>query len=600
MLDRLLPALEAHRGRLAPLPVADAGFLFVFGIGLGRHLPALIRGVPCRDLVLIETSAERLRLALLVLDLPGLAAAAAARGMSLRLILEEEPAALQAAVERAVLETGNTFLDGSWLFLHIADPVLQAAVPALAVSLRTLAMSHGFFEDEMMMLSNAQANLCRGRGALLEERRVAAQPLPALVVASGPSLDEAALARLKEMAGRAVLVSCGTTLRILLDNGIRPHLHVEVENNDRVAEHLEHLATRHDLAGITLAASLTVRPRVVALFERTVLFSRRPSGVAGLLVPDERSVSWADPTVANAAVVVCRLLGFRAVVLLGADFGFRAGQRHHADGSAYFLEDFEDWESEEGYDRRLPAVGGGMVRSTWVLELGVRSLEEFLRGAGITVLNASAGAAIAGTREQTLDELSFPEPPLPPATALAAAVDGLAAARAVAIGSGAAAVMVGEAIAELERRIVDMLAEAEAAQDGFGTMARRLAAVLPDQGPLLPVLRVVRGSLWSLLRLGAYFGGRLVEPADQTAFCRQFRAAYVEVVSGMLAELGHTFAKIADGRFDGDSVYGVYNECCRQANGRAAAAAETLQRLLADGISWSVCTGAAKNHRGAG
>lgn len=569
LLDRLLPLLEGQR--LAPLPVVDAGFLFVFGIGLGLHLPALLRAVPCRDVVLIETSAERLRTALLALDLPGLAALAAERGKTLRLILEEAAPALQAAVERAVLETGNTFLDGSWLFQHTADPMLRDAVPALATSLRTLAMSHGFFEDEMMMLCNAQANLARGPCRLLEEGRIVARPLPALVVASGPSLDAAALATIKELAGRVLVVSCGTTLRILLDNGIRPHLHVEVENNDRVAEHLVDLARSHDLSGITLAASLTVRPSVVALFERAVLFARRPSGVAGLLVPDERAVSWADPTVANAAVVVCALLGFADVTLVGVDFGFRAGQRHHADGSAYFLADYAGWEDEAGYDRLLPAVGGGMVRASWVLELGVRSLEEFLRGVGLRVRNSSDGAAIAGTRVEPLTALWLPPNSPAPAACLADAVGAVAVIEAPVLPA------FREARADLQRLLADWLSGA----NDFGSLACRLT--LPDDGPLLPLLRVVRGSLWSLLRLGAYFGTRLGNTADRDAFFQAFRVANAEVVHGMLAEMEEVLAAIAAGRFDGAAAYGGYLAHCRMAEAQAEAVMETLRRVIPAG-----------------
>lgn len=579
LYDRLQPSLLANRGGLAELPLVDAGFLFVFGVGLGLHLPALLRTVPCRDVVLVETSAERLRLALMVLDLEGLAAAAAERGMSLRIILEHDVAALQAALERAVLEAGNTFLDGSWLFHHLADPVLRAAVPALAVSLRTLAMSHGFFEDEMMMLCNAHANLSGRRIPLIRERPPAAQPLPALVVGSGPSLDAAALARLKALGGRALVVSCGTTLRILLDNGIRPHLHVEVENNDRVAEHLSDLARQHDLSGITLAASATVRPQVAALFERVWLFSRRTSGVAGLLVTDEESVSWADPTVANAALVVCARLGFRSIVLFGVDCGYRTGQRHHADGSAYFLVGFDTWDRDDAYDRQLPAVSGGTVRSNWVLELGVRSLEEFIRGSGIAVVNASAGAAIAGTVERSPDAIELPEPAASPEDVLAEAARALAVTAPETAATRAQRGGHRQTLEDLERRLGGMLNASDAAADGFGAMARRLAAALPDSAEAIPVLRVVRGSLWSLLRLGGYFGTRLRDAGERDAFARDFRSAYGVAVREMLGELASVLDAIATGRFDGDAAYRGYLERCQAAE-RRAGGDDSLTRLF--------------------
>jgi hypothetical protein len=62
MRERELPT------RLVEYPVADVGYLFVFGVGLGGHLEALLNETPARHIVLIEPFAEFLLHSLAVAD----------------------------------------------------------------------------------------------------------------------------------------------------------------------------------------------------------------------------------------------------------------------------------------------------------------------------------------------------------------------------------------------------------------------------------------------------------------------------------------------------------------------------------------------------
>lgn len=547
LFDRLAPALAPQADRLASLPQVESGFLFVFGIGLGVHLPPLIDAVPCSDLVLVETSAERLYHALGCFDWAELADMAAQRGMSVSIILEDDPDALLITLERRALDIGNLFLDGSHFFIHLEDLAYQQILPTFIGRLRASAVSYGFYEDEMIMLANGVANMDGTPFALVENRpqRIAAQ-LPALLVGAGPSLDEA-IPLIQAQGGRGVVVSCGTALAALLRNGIRPQIHIEVENNHNVVRHLSKLSESHDFTGITLVAATTVLPAVARLFDKVWFFNRTSTAVTDALIPEKHSLSWADPTVANAAVAACAALGFKRLVLFGVDFGYRLGQPHHAQGTPYFT-DFTDWASKlPDFDRRLPGNFGGEVVTNWVFELAAVALGHFLRQSDLEVINCSRGARIDGTRPLAAAALDLPRAPNTPVETMEALGRGL---RAFAPGEFLRAhppALSPHSVAALSRTVMATLADADAAGDGFVSLARRLSQALRHCGPGKPARRLLEPSLWSLLRFAAYFGTRIVDPTERAAFLPVFRAAYTAQMTAMLTEMGELAAAIASG-----------------------------------------------------
>ena len=186
------------------------------------------------------------------------------------------------------------------------------------------------------MVRNCHGNLARWPFHLVESRAFRAQTLPVFIVGAGPSLD-ADLAVIRRWREQVLLVSCGTTLGILLKHGLRPDIHVELERGALVYDLLAAVEQEHGFAGITLLASTTVDPRLGELFDKCWFFFRAglspggaaPRGSAGVL-------RGADPLCCNAAFSAVAAMGFSRDLLLRPGSGAEGAGAPPRQGLALF------------------------------------------------------------------------------------------------------------------------------------------------------------------------------------------------------------------------------------------------------------------------
>jgi len=111
----------------------------------------------------------------------------------------------------------------------MATPFLDRTIGAFLDMTPVIGDSDGFLEDECLMLRNAAANLEGSRHSVLIDMPAAAEGRPAFVVGSGPSIEND-LPFLRENRDAAIVISGGTGLGVLLEAGIVPDLHCEIEN----------------------------------------------------------------------------------------------------------------------------------------------------------------------------------------------------------------------------------------------------------------------------------------------------------------------------------------------------------------------------------
>lgn len=155
----------------------------------------------------------------------------------------------------------------------------------------------------------------------------AAAPLPALVLAAGPSLD-IALPRIREIRRRAVLVCVDTALRSLLRTGIEPDFLVLVDP--------QYWNWRH-LAGLEAPSSFLVSEG--AAWPAVFRAMRRGTFLGGSLFPLGRRIEsfsgtkgrlGAGGSVATSAWDLSRLMGCSPVWMAGLDLSYPGGRTHAA------------------------------------------------------------------------------------------------------------------------------------------------------------------------------------------------------------------------------------------------------------------------------
>lgn len=394
-------------------PTGNSTFLVVFGIGLGHHLPRLLRETKARWVVLVEPSLEFIRHSLGALDWSEFLAAADAAGGGIRIVNESEPDRMVGAIVAEISRHGVPFVDGAWVFAHYPHWSFVEARTKLHEAVQFAFVNRGFFEDEIRMMSNAVANFAARSFGLLEGRPRLERPETAVIVGAGPSLDES-IETLKRIRDRVVLFSGGTSLKPLLRNGIVPDFHCELENVPEVVEVLGKAAEHGDLSRIKLIASATVDPRVPPMFAETFFFFRDSVSSTKLLGKEFKTLSGAAPTCVNTAFASAIMLGFTKFVFFGTDCGFRAGGGHHASGTVYG----EVGIYKESADKRaknpleVEANFGGIALTDWVYDACRRMLGEAIHVYGLAPLNTSDGAIIPGARPVVPEAVEIATPPV--------------------------------------------------------------------------------------------------------------------------------------------------------------------------------------------
>lgn len=338
-------------------PGLDTGYLVSLGLGLGLHLPMLLDNLPVRNVVIVEQSAAIVRLSLTVLDWAGLADMIDRRGGRLDLFIAGPPQAVSARLYETLRGSDMPLLDGSVVFPHYATSYLNEVAGAFASALPMIGDPVGFLEDEALMLRNAALNLQRQPDGIVKRDSQTQSTLPAFVIGSGPSIDSH-IETIAKHKNDALIISGGTGLGVLLENGIAPDLHCEIENGPDIYTSVADCADRHDLSNLTFVGSATVDPRVPAFFGKFLGVFRDVLSSTKIFAGDHAPLEMAGPTVTNLACRTAIAAGCREVYLFGTDLGSIDPEKHHSSGSLYAYSDDPYWQSGAQMEKlSIPAPG---------------------------------------------------------------------------------------------------------------------------------------------------------------------------------------------------------------------------------------------------
>jgi hypothetical protein len=272
---------------LTKLPDATGGFLIIYGIGLGLHLPSLFDEIDVRHFILAEEFVELMFHTLRLIDWGRIFDQAAERGQTIQFFFSREPLHLAERIHWSMRGKGFGLLDGSYLFRHYSSMVLDEAYGEFREKLPLLPISMGFVEDEWVMLRQCGTNL--HQQCLSAARR----PPPAGKEPAGLHRRLRPVARSIDRGDQAAAgpgdhLLRGTGILPLLRNGIRPDFQCELENGNSSYDHLKRTGDQFGLHGITLIASTTVWPEMPGICSTGASsISAIRSVSTGLWAPDE-------------------------------------------------------------------------------------------------------------------------------------------------------------------------------------------------------------------------------------------------------------------------------------------------------------------------
>lgn len=529
-------------------PVVDSGFCFVVGLGLGLYLEDLIDKKVARNIVIAEPVGEFFIQSLSILDWENLYEKAEDNGIDIKLLLNRDPMILVEGMEAYVRKVGNSFLDGSYFFVHYSSWETQKTYRLLRERLKNYYLTTGFFEDELVMMRNAFQNLYFGTFRFLKRKRYLHQDYPVFVVAAGPSL-EFDLDVIKKYRDQVILVSSGTTLHVLLKEGLRPDFHAEIEN---VADVYNLLKPKHEefgFDGITLLASATVDHRIAGLFEDVYYFARAAVSSSTVFCKGMGTIAEVSPYSANSALASIATLGFRNLYLFGVDCGRYEGAKHHASGSVY-EEIGIDVKMEESlkFHRMVPGNFGGEVSTTVLLDMSRRHITGLINRLKLRVYNCSHGAKIDGAYPLSGTSIKLDNP-----AGRQQAIKKKLHLQSKQYHKGDFIKLtdlqeIVDSCDPLISELGDFLEGARQDINSFYDFDHAIEDFWDERFDRFgPLFIIMGGSLASMLRVGAYMGQRLIDEELRREFMANFYEYFEEQCVWMIHVLRNFYQEMANG-----------------------------------------------------
>ena len=413
--SNLIKFAEENDITFGPHRTTRASFhFFVLGVGLARHLPALLEDVSPRNLILVEPNFEFLYHSLNHFDWQNELGSLLNDGVSVHILTENRPDPLLLEVRRIYSIYGRANFDGITVYRHYENPLFIAIERFISEEGAALFSGLGFFEDELNMIANTYNNLKCG-----EEKVFYASPgaldIPAFVIGSGPSLDTT-IEVIRENQDKAVIISCGTALLPLLRAGVKPDFHIEIKRAKYQMEIPQAISKEFDISDIWLVGSSTLIPGVKSVFDKRIFFFRHMLSSFPMFSGDVHNcLRFPSPTVGNAGTSFAQDVGFQEIYFFGMDLGFNDPYSHHSENTFYQQKDGlykVDYQSTQGV---LPGNFGGTVMTRSILSWSLDMLESAIANSsmGYKYYNCSDGAFIKGTIPLLPEFVDLPKPSKP-------------------------------------------------------------------------------------------------------------------------------------------------------------------------------------------
>jgi len=514
-------------------------YLVVFGLGLGHHLEELARRTKARWLFIVEPITDFIAHSFRTVDWPAVFARFENQGGGVHIVTQLDPGEMVSGVVRYMNEQGIPYVDGTYVFTHYPLWAFAEARNRLYEAVEFAFINRGYYEDELVMMTNAVTNFAARPFWLIEGRPRLHRPELAVVVGAGPSLDEC-LPRLKEIRNRVVLFSAGTALRPLLRNGIVPDFHCELENVPATVDAVNEARKYGDLSQVILMASATVDPRIPPLFRETIYFFRDSVSSTQILGDKHLPIAGATPTCVNMALSMAAFLGFTDMALFGADCGIRPGGDDHAKDTVY--RDIGLFQKSGDINQRYPVEVegnfGGVARTNWIYDSCRLMLAEVVQLRSLKVFNASDGAFIPGAVPRVAEAIKPADAPIDHAAVIAALKRALNE-------IDTATIFTDTDLADTARgaeRLFDELDELLAALGGgeadFAGVYRAVREFVDSAGARYGRTEsIISGTLAALPRIAMFFGFRVDDHALRrelfSLFIKEFRATVQEMKEGV-------------------------------------------------------------------
>ena len=229
---------------------------------------------------------------------------------------------------------------------------------------------------------------------------------PAIIVASGPSLDKN-ISELTKAIGKALIISCDASYTTCIKNGVKPDAIACIERGVATYNAFFKDRTFHD--GLVLVGPSLLWPELHEKFPgKQLLFAKNYVGLEGWWDQHFENSKFIDMghSCATAAFAFAREAGCDPIILIGQDLAFTDDKRHSdsVQEDGFKTNNVLKEKAKKRNNLWVESIDGGKVRTTEIFNLFRYFFEtEALRGG--TIIDATEGGAlIHGTKIMKFSE----------------------------------------------------------------------------------------------------------------------------------------------------------------------------------------------------
>lgn len=402
--SRYDPAAEANRIIGDVEPTRDYLFI-VFGIGLGHHLFALKDKISMDTrVVIIEPNLDVLKYALSHVDVTDLFST----GQFLLIFGDQQRVSKMVSIMASLgyyKLIHNSRIVSLPNYYVYADENMNAVKQIHKVLLNTVISYGNDLEDQFFGFSNLANNTESIMTSYsFDQFKGKFADIPAIIVASGPSLDKN-IEQLKKANGKALIIACDASMRACEKHGVKPDAIASIERVEATYKFFYQGRTFPE--DLVLLAPGSVWPDVCAEFTgKMVLVSRNSTGFENIWMENFEHFQFASVghSCATMAFDAAREAGCNPIILLGQDLAYTSGKKH-SDLTHTF--EFEgDNDDRDANDVYVEDYEGNLLKSSFVFRFFKEWYEIQIAGDESThVIDATEGGAyIKGTTLMTLED----------------------------------------------------------------------------------------------------------------------------------------------------------------------------------------------------
>ena len=373
----------------------------MIGIGLGYHIEELINRTKIRYLYIWEPDIDVFHCAMHTIDFSSIYEHCNDLSGALTIKVGGNENQFVNEIDSLLKTNGHFNCARLYMFRHYNSKETDLGFNNLTKLCYRLSSGLGFFEDEIISVSHTltavQKKLPLLKAPTLFQNTIS--DIPVFIIGNGPSLDQH-LTYIKNNQNNAIILSCGTALKAILDADIMPDFHIEMERVAATYEWIDKVGYKSKLKQIKTITLNNVYAEIYNLFGGSYIVPKPKDGGMDFLYQylnktDHPGVYACNPTVTNAAASIVTRLGFTQLYLFGIDFGYKSETQHHASASMHNQKDFHGYKEKVASDFRVKGNFCDEVFTTRILDMARGSMEMLLEAnPNVVCYNCSDGAYI--------------------------------------------------------------------------------------------------------------------------------------------------------------------------------------------------------------